>query len=310
MLKGRALVSGDTIGLTAPAGPAKREAVERGIAEIESLGFKVKVGDSVYQEYGGYLAGDPVSRAKELESMFTDSDVDAILCLRGGYGSPQLLSLLDYELISKHPKIFIGYSDITALHLAFHKKCGLATIHGPMAASELAKEADEFTKDRLVQAVTQGSPIGRIQNPDHERLIPLVEGVAEGVLIGGNLTLISALMGTPYELDTKGKILFIEEIGEEAYKVDRMLTQLALAGKFKDASGIVLGSFTECESENYAHGFNILQVAENILTPFGKPAVYNLQAGHCFTKVTLPFGVKARLNATDGELIIEESVVI
>lgn len=309
MLKGKMLKFGDTIGLTAPSSPSKVERVQMAIQMIRELGFNVKVGKSCYEEYGGYLAGTPENRAKELNEMFTDPEVDAILCLRGGYGTPQLLPYLDYEEISQHPKLFIGYSDITALHTVFMQKCGLATVHGPMATSDLL-DGDEFTRTSLLRLLMNSNPLGAVSNPEGEEILSLVDGVAEGELVGGNLCLVASLMGTPYDLDTKGKILFLEDVGEEPFKVDRMLTQLALAGKLTDAAGIIFGTFTECESPNYSHGFDIVDVFKTIVAPFGKPTIYNLQAGHCETKLTLPFGVKAKLDATNRSLIIEESVVL
>lgn len=308
-IKGKQLNLGDTIGLTAPSSPAKLEIVPDAIRAVEELGFKVKMGESCYAEYGGYLAGTPELRAKELNEFFADPQIDAIFCLRGGYGSPQLLQHLDYQNIIQNPKLFIGYSDITALHIALLQNSGLATVHGPMAASDLARDCTDYTRDSLLQVLTTPDPIGKIQNPDGFAIEQLVEGVAEGEIVGGNLALVSALMGTPYELDTKGKLLFLEDVGEEPFKVDRMLTQLALAGKIEDSAGIILGTFTECESPNYSHGFDMIDVFKNIIAPFGKPTIYNVQAGHCDIKMTLPFGVKARMNATNKELIIEESVV-
>lgn len=308
-IKGKRLNLGDTIGLTAPSSPAKLEIVPDAIRAVEELGFKVKMGESCYAEYGGYLAGTPELRAKELNEFFADPQIDAIFCLRGGYGSPQLLQHLDYQNIIQNPKLFIGYSDITALHIALLQNSGLATVHGPMAASDLARDCTDYTRDSLLQVLTTPDPIGKIQNPDGFTIEQLVEGVAEGEIVGGNLALVSALMGTPYELDTKGKLLFLEDVGEEPFKVDRMLTQLALAGKIEDSAGIILGTFTECESPNYSHGFDMIDVFKNIIAPFGKPTIYNVQAGHCDIKMTLPFGVKARMNATNKELIIEESVV-
>ncbi|WP_249310387.1 LD-carboxypeptidase [Bacillus sp. FJAT-49736] len=307
-IKGKKLIKGDTIGITAPAGPSKAERVPLAIEAIKELGFQVKVGKSCYEEYGGYLAGTPQSRAEELNEMFADPEIDAILCLRGGYGSAQLLDLLDYEVVTEHPKLFIGYSDITALHIAFFQKCGLATIHGPMATTELI-DCDEFSRSSLLATLTKAEPLGEIKNPDGQGISCLVEGTVEGEMVGGNLSLVTALLCTPYELDTKGKLLFLEDIGEEPYKVDRMLTQLALAGKIEDAAGLIFGTFTESESPNYAHGFDILDVIENIVVPFGKPVIYNLQAGHCKEKITLPFGVKATLDANNKRLIVEESVV-
>lgn len=306
--KGKVLKFGDTIGLTAPASPAKAEKVPMAIQVIRELGFQVKVGKSCYEEYGGYLAGTPENRAEELNEMFADPEIDAILCIRGGYGTPQILPYLDYETIVQHPKLFIGYSDITALHTVFLQKCGLATVHGPMATSDLL-DSDDFTRTSLLRVLMDSTPIGAIQSPDEEEILSLVDGVAEGEIVGGNLCLVTALMGTPYELDTKGKLLFLEDVGEEPFKIDRMLTQLALAGKLEDAAGIIFGTFTESQSPNYSHGFTTADVFKNIVAPFGKPTIYNFQAGHCQTKVTLPFGVKAKLDATNRSLIIQESVV-
>ncbi|WP_235851558.1 S66 peptidase family protein [Heyndrickxia camelliae] len=306
--KGKKLKFGDTLGLTAPASPTKAENVPMAIQVIRELGFQVKVGKSCYEEYGGYLAGPPKNRADELNEMFSDPEIDAILCLRGGYGTPQLLPYLDYETIVQHPKLFIGYSDITALHTVFLQKCGLATVHGPMATSDLL-DSDDFTRTSLLRVLMDPTPLGIVQNPEEEEIFSLVDGVAEGEMVGGNLCLVTALMGTPYELDTKGKILFLEDVGEEPFKVDRMLTQLALAGKIEEAAGIIFGTFTESESPNYSHGFDTVDVFKTIVAPFGKPTIYNLQAGHCNTKITLPFGVKAKLDATNGSLSIEESVV-
>ncbi|MGE8203852.1 S66 peptidase family protein [Heyndrickxia sp. NPDC080065] len=308
-IKGKRLKLGDTIGLTAPSSPAKSEIVPEAIQAVENLGFKVKVGETCYAEYGGYLAGTSELRANEINEMFANPQIDAILCLRGGYGSPQLLQHIDYQNISQHPKLFIGYSDITALHTAILQNSGLATIHGPMAASDLARDCSDYTREFLLRVLTTNEPVGKIYNPEGIAIESLVEGVAEGEIVGGNLALVSALMGTPYELDTKGKLLFLEDVGEEPFKVDRMLTQLALAGKLEDAAGIIFGTFTECESINYSRGFNMIDVFKNIAAPFNKPTIYNVQAGHCDTKMTLPFGVKARLDATNKELIIEESVV-
>ncbi|MFC4620038.1 LD-carboxypeptidase [Camelliibacillus cellulosilyticus] len=306
MLKGKPLKFGDTIGLTAPASPAKREKTIMAIDAVERLGFRVKVGSSCFQEYGGYLAGKPENRAAELNAFFQDNQIDAILCLRGGYGSPQILDRLDYSLIAEHPKLFIGYSDMTALHTALLQKCGLITIHGPMAASDLL-DADSFTKQSFLRVLTDPDPLWEISNPIETRIESLTAGTATGEIVGGNLALICALLGTPYELDTKGKLLFLEDIGEEPYRIDRMLTQLTLAGKLDDAAGFILGSWTDCESEEEPGGFSVMDVFQNILKPLGKPTIYNVAAGHCDTKISLPLGVQAKLDATNQTLTLLES---
>lgn len=307
MQKGKTLKFGDTIGLIAPASPTKRDRTLKAIETIERLGFHVIAGNSCFQELGGYLAGTPKSRATDLNSMFKNDRVDAILCIRGGYGTPQLLTYVDYEMIAENPKLFIGYSDITALHIALMQNSHLATIHGPMAASDLI-DADDFTKQALLRTVMDHHPLGKLMNPNKENMCSMVDGEATGEIVGGNLSLICALLGTPYELDTKGKLLFLEDIDEEPYKVDRMLTQLKLAGKLTDAAGIILGSWTNCESKTDPNGYTLMDVFKNILIPTNKPIIYNVFAGHCKTKLALPLGVKARVDATNRHLIIEESI--
>jgi muramoyltetrapeptide carboxypeptidase len=307
MKKGKALKPGDTIGVVAPSSP-KPEIVPQAKEELEALGFRVKLGETCFQTYGGYLAGTPQLRARELNEMFADPEVDAIICLRGGYGSPQILPLLDYDCIAENPKLFVGYSDITALHTALGQRAGLATVHGPMASEGIAHTLDPLSRDYLLRAMTSAEPLGPITNPEGEEMVCLVEGEACGPIVGGNLSLLSALMGTPYELDTRGKLLFLEDVGEEPYRVDRMLTQLALAGKFEDAAGILIGTWTDCRGSKYPNGFGVLDVFREIVVPFGKPTIWNLQAGHGFYNFALPFGVQASMNATAGILIVEESV--
>ncbi len=306
MFKGKRLKEGDTIGLTAPAGPVDQERLEQAVASIERMGYRVQIGLTCFDRYGGYLAGPPNVRARELHWMFANQQIHAIVCVRGGYGSPQLLPLLNYQLIAENPKLFIGYSDITALHIAFQQRSNLATVHGPMAATDLTT-VDDFTLTSLQQIIT-GTEQEEIRNPDGESIQSIVHGEAIGPLIGGNLSLISQLMGTPYEIDVKDKILFLEEVGEPTYKVDRMFTQLALAGKFSDAAGIVIGTWTGCETKEKE--FSIQDLVERIIVPFGKPTIANVRAGHCQPMVTLPFGVNVHLRACKGELSIKEQTVI
>lgn len=308
MNKGKLLKEGDTIGVVATSSPCNEEKLAK-VNELVQWGFHVKIGETCYQNYGGYLAGTPEERASEVNAMFADPEIDAIMCLRGGYGSPQILPLLDYELIKQNPKLFIGYSDITALHAALGQKANLATVHAFMASVGVESEVDECSKESFLRAVTSREPLGYMQNPAGEEMQCLVEGSASGPIVGGNLTLISTLMGTPYELDTRGKILFLEDVGEEPYRVDRMLTQLALAGKFDDAAGILIGTWTNCEPVKYPNSFEILDVVRNIIVPYNKPTIWNLQSGHGSYNLALPFGVRSTMNATDCTLVIEESVV-
>lgn len=310
MIKPKALKFGDTIGVVAPASPTLEENVEKAHKKLKDLGFKVKMGKSCYEKYG-YLAGTDSLRAEDINHMFRDEEVDGIICLRGGYGTPRILELLDYDLIKKHPKVFIGYSDITALHIAITRFSQLITFHGPMVASDMLGDFNQFSKKSLFNFIMEGEYLRNIKNPPGEELKTMNPGIAEGSIIGGNLSLIADTLGTPYEIDLKGKILFIEEVGEEPYQIDRMLTQLRLAGKLKEAEGIILGDFNNCvaKSSEYDDSLTLEQVLEDIIKPMNKPTLFNLKAGHCEPVITLPFGARARLDGHKGELTLLERPV-
>jgi len=305
MIKPNALKFGDVIGIVAPSGPTTKEKVKLAKDQLEGLGFQVKLGHSCYEKHG-YLSGKDEVRARDLNHMFEDQEVQGIICLRGGYGASKILNRIDLEQIAKRPKVFVGYSDITALHLAMNQISKLVTFHGPMGSSDIAGGLDDFTREGFLKAVMGSSPMGEIQNPKGKKMQSLVGGKANGILVGGNLSLIAATMGTPYEIDTKGKILFLEEIGEEPYRVDRMLTQLLLSGKLEDAEGILLGDWMDCEPEEPEKSLSLMAVFEEIIGPLGKPTIYDVEAGHCSPMITLPFGVRAFLDAEEGRLIIEE----
>lgn len=309
MLKPKALRWGDTIGVIAPSSPTAEENVKLAKEQIEGLGFRVKMGPSCYANHG-YLAGKDQLRADDLNNMFADQEVDGIICLRGGYGAPKILDKVDFELIKANPKVFVGYSDITALHMSMNQISKLVTFHGPMGSSDIAGGLDEFSKKELLRAIMDPKPMDEIVNPIGKDITCLVGGKANGVIVGGNLALVSATMGTPYEIDTKGKILFLEEIGEEPYKVDRMLTQLALAGKLSDAVGVILGDWNDCDPKKHEESLSLMEVFNEIVVPYGKPTIFDLKAGHCTPKVTLPFGVNALLDADEGKLFIEEGALI
>lgn len=308
MIKPKALKLGDMVGIISPSSPTSHENVKAAKDKLVEMGFKVKVGKSPNERYG-YLSGTDSIRANDINEMFKDEEIKAIICIRGGYGTPRILDLLDYDAINANPKIFVGYSDITALHIAFTQKSNLVTYHGPMASSDMIKDFSKFSKDNLFKAIMNPEPLGKLSNPIGEEIVTINGGISEGTIIGGNLSLIVATIGTPYEIDVKGKLLFIEEIGEEPYKIDRMLNQLRLSGKLEDASGIILGDFNNCESGKHEENLTLSQVIDDHIRPLKKPTIYNLQAGHCDPMVTLPFGVMARLDADKGELtILEKSV--
>ena len=298
-----ALKPGSMLGLVAPAGyPSNPEMTDRGISRLQSMGFRVKTG-RFWGRKSGYLAGKDPERASDLMEMFADPEVDGILCLRGGYGSIRLIPLLDFQLIKKNPKVFIGFSDMTTLHLAFQRLCGFVTFHGPMLATDFGGGATAYTIEHFRKAVTAPGVVGEITRPsDGKKVETVVGGRAVGALTGGNLTLVAASLGTSSEIETKGRILFLEEVGEEAYRVDRMLTHLKLAGKFDGVAGVVFGYSTGGATK----GVGLLEVLREVLGRVGVPAVYGLALGHEVEKATLPLGVKAVLDADRGRLIVPE----
>lgn len=310
MIYGKKLKFGDTLGFIAPSGAVRTEgAIERAVQETERMGFKVKLGESAGQKYG-YLSGTDELRARDINAMFADDEVDAIVCLRGGYGAMRLLDKIDYDLIARHPKIFVGFSDITALHIALLNRCGLATFHGPMAAANWAgKPLDDFSRDSMYRSLMNAVPAGELSNPPEYPRQMVNPGQAEGLLVGGNLMLIASSLGTPWEIDTKGRIIFIEEVGERTYCVDRMLTQLRLAGKFDECAGVVFGDFADCPVEYPEFGLTLEEIIREVVAPCGKPIFTGLRCGHCTPKLTLPFGVKCRMDAEKCTLTVLESAV-
>ncbi len=304
MIKPESLKKGDLIGLIAPSGVVDIERVEKSIEVMKSLGFKVKVGDSCYSKHG-YLAGEDKIRGNDINLMFADKDVKGIFAIRGGYGAARLLDNIDFKVIRNNPKLFIGYSDITALHIAINQRCKLITFHGPMIATEIIKGIDDYTKKWYENSIFSNKPLGIIAKSE-EDLKVLVPGKVRGILTGGNLSLLVASIGTKYEIDTKGKILFIEEIEESPYKIDRMLLQLHQAGKFKDAKGIVFGAFTKCIASDESKSLTLEQVISEIVIPNNKPTVCNIKCGHCLPTLTLPMGAQVLLDANKGIIEILE----
>jgi muramoyltetrapeptide carboxypeptidase len=317
LVKPSVLKSGDTIGLITPAtyvsDPDDLATADR---TIRFFGCKPKYGRNV-RKRTGYLGGSVAERLDDLHEMFADSAVKAVFCIRGGYGSGQLLDRIDYELIRRNPKIFLGYSDITSLHLGIHKRTGLVTFHGPVPLSRFT----DYTQKHFRKALFETSPLGVLSNPPESNSLrpahtwrTIRSGTARGRLIGGNLSLIAATMGTPYEIDTKGAIFFIEDVGEQPYSVDRMLTQLRLSGKLHEAAGIVFGECNECTPRefrpSFSSTFSLGEVLDNILGDLKIPVLTGLTIGHTADQLTLPLGVMALLKADRGELTVEEAGVV
>lgn len=284
---------GSLIGVVAPSGPLNKYSLNDIEKELNKLGYNVKFGTSCYGSYKGYLSSEDKVRAKDIENMFLDKSVDVIMCLRGGYGTLRILDLIDYSIIKNNPKPFIGFSDITALHIAFKQKADLNTYHGLMASS--TPEWDGFSYKSLLTTVNIENGV-ELQNPNGEPLKVLVQGVAEGTLVGGNLAVLVSTLGTEYEIDTKGKILFLEDVGEPIYKIDRMLSQLVLAGKIDDCNGIIFGDFCDCNKSNNGD-FSLEELLLDRVGKYNKPTICNVKAGHCMPMVTLPLGTQCVMDA-------------
>lgn len=315
MIKPRKLNIGDKVAIIAPSSSANKEAVEKGQKMIKAMGLEPVIYPTCYKNHGHMSAPDN-ERAKDVNDAFANSEIKGIICLKGGYGSLRILNMLDYEMIKDNPKAFIGYSDITGIHLALNKICRMVTYHGFMAVSSIYKKKGSkikfhpYTYDSIMKNLFTAQAPGLVENPEGEIMESLYEGEAEGELIGGNLSLLVGTLGSPYEIDTKGKILFIEEIGEPVHKIDNMLSSLSLAGKFKDCNGIILGTWPNCEPFERGDGMDDLplqEVFKEILLPYKKPIISNFRAGHNNPHPVLAFGTKVIINSDKKEIIFTES---
>ncbi|MCL2217416.1 MAG: LD-carboxypeptidase [Defluviitaleaceae bacterium] len=282
---------GDLVAITAASGPCAPAKLEAGVRLLESLGLKVRLMPSCHAGRD-YLAGTDARRLEDLHENFASKEVRGIFMARGGYGSARLLPYLDYSLISRNPKIFVGYSDVTALHIALNQICKLITFHGPMPAADFGTgEPDPITLSSLrdnLFAGGQGVCQGDLSSAS--LLKTIVPGNASGILTGGNLSLLAASLGTPYEIKTRGRVLFMEETQEPPYRVDRLFLQLKQAGKFREAAGIVLGDFSPETPES-------LKIAiEELIIPENKPTISGLSCGHTTPNMTLPLGGWARIS--------------
>jgi muramoyltetrapeptide carboxypeptidase len=301
MIRPKPLKKGDKIALIGTSSPTSQDRIEPSIKAMEELGFEVVLGESV-KSYHGFLSGSDELRAKDINTMFEDKTIKGIFAIRGGYGAARLLDMLDYEIIKKNPKVFAGYSDVTVLHNVFNEKCNLITFHTPMAATEFYKGLDEYTMNYFKKNIFSNEPLGIINNPNEQELKTLVSGKAKGKLVGGNLSVIVSMMGTPYEIDTKGKILFLEDVDESPYRIDRMLLQLKQCGKFKDAQGIILGSWTDCEPKEAKKSLSLMEIFEELIIPENKPTIFNLACGHCMPTMSIPLGAKVKID-TENNII-------
>lgn len=298
------LNKGDTVGLVAPSSFISTERIDECVKAMEELGYKVKISDNLDAEYAGFMAGNGKVRGEWINKMFADPEVDAVFCIRGGDGSSRIMEYLDYKTIAENPKIFVGYSDITNLHLALNQNCGLVTFHGPMVSSNIVDSFDDESKESLYAAINADEKYV-FKNPEGFDIEVLKEGKAEGEIIGGNLSLLSASMGTPYEMDTKGKIVFIEEVCEPLSKIEKWGYHLRNAGKFKDCKGVILGQFTKVVNEDL-ESYDYVKCFEDILEGLDIPVMYNVQVGHGHPNMTLPMGAVCKLDT--GSKTIEFKV--
>jgi muramoyltetrapeptide carboxypeptidase len=314
-VKPRVLRPGDTVGLIAPASYTfDLWRLDDAAARVRALGLEPKFGKNV-RGRRGFLSGTDDERLEDLHAMFADRGIAAVFALQGGYGTPRLLDRMDYDLIRQNPKILLGFSDITGLHLAVGKKAGLVTFHGPNMLGSLPPR----TFDLLKKALFVAEPLGEVANPEETDplnaefgLHTVSPGTARGRLVGGNLTLISATMGTPFEIETRDRILLLEDTGEAPYRIDRMLVQLKLAGKLEQAAGVVFGTCSDCapSRSSFELTLSLSEILDELLGSLRKPVLAGLLFGHTKEKAIIPMGVEAELDATARRLTIVEAATL
>ncbi len=302
---------GDTIGLITPSGPINKQQLDNAVSQLKSLGFNTYYEESVLDQYG-YFAGKDADRASELNKMFGNEKVDAILCVRGGYGAIRILDMLDYDLIKNNPKIFMGYSDITAFLNAIYERTGLVTFHGPLGISPF----NNFVWNSFENVVMnpknhykypyQREP-GTEGNTEFDRYT-INKGKATGKLVGGNISVLASMIGSGFEPDFEHKIVFLEEIEEKTYRVDKMLVHLLQATNLKKAAGIVFGVFNECNINDEPR-LTLKQAVADLFSPLSIPISYGFPFGHIDTIITIPIGIEARFNATGNTLKLLEKAV-
>ncbi|MGZ4033455.1 MAG: S66 peptidase family protein [Bacteroidia bacterium] len=307
VIKPPALKPGDTIAITSPAGAVWDDAqIEKFTSILQNFGFKTIAGQTLKVKTG-YFAGTDIFRAKELNDFFLDKDVKGIFSMKGGWGCARILDKIDYKAIQNNPKILIGFSDITSLLIAITSKTGLVTFHGPVGNSGW----NDFTSDYFTRLLIRKEAVAyaypETDNDAHYMINP---GKAQGILIGGNLTVLAGIIGSDYLPSWENKILFLEETGEEPYRIDRMLTQLKLAGVLNKIKGFVFGKCVKCDAEEPEKAFTLKEVLEQHIKPLGIPAFYGSMIGHIENKYTLPLGINAEINSDSGTIKLLENAVV
>ena len=317
IVKSKRLKKGDTLGLIAPGSFINEDELKESIENLETLGFKVVYTKNILARYG-YFGGTDEQRASDVNEMFKRNDVKGIVCARGGWGCSRILPLLDYEVIKNNPKVLIGYSDVTALLYGLFKETGLVCFHGPVGISTFNEYSVDYFKRVLMepqQSITFYNPHDEKSKSDEEYIpFTIRSGKSSGKLVGGNLSIIVSLIGTKFDIDSEDKIIFIEEVGEEPYRVDRMLTQMIEAGKFKNANGIMLGVFSDskphAKKSGISSSFSLNEVLFDRLSKLNIPTAYGMSFGHITNKFTLPFGIEAEFDSLAQTLTLLEPAVV
>lgn len=305
MLKPTRLSKGDTVGIIAPAGPIQAEKLTEAIPFLEGLGLHVQLGKHVYAR-NDFLAGTDEERAQDFHEMIENPDIRGIFCARGGYGTGRIASMLDYEHIQAHPKIIWGYSDITYLHTAIRQQAGLITFHGPMIASDVSSEKFDIPSAHSFDQLFHAQPVTYDETISPLRVI--ADGESSGPLVGGNLSVFMSTMGTPYEIDTTGAILFMEDIGEDPYQVDGLCNQLKQSGKLDNLAGIVIGDFRQRDLDQSKRSTTYDAIFHHYFSNLHIPVVAGFQIGHCFPNIGIPLGTEATLSTKTKQLHIEQGV--
>jgi muramoyltetrapeptide carboxypeptidase len=288
---------GSTVAIIAPAGPPKSDRLRKGRKFLEKHGYKIRIMPQVRRKFG-YLAGNDRMRAQAIADSFADDSIDGILAARGGYGCLRLLRHIDFDVIRRNPKALVGYSDLTALLLSIYKACGLVTFHGPMAAIEFGRPLRNYTVEHFFRAIESPAPLGAIARPIGYKLGTINRGIAEGVIIGGNLSLMARMVGTGFQPPFRDKIVFIEDTEEEPYRLDAYLAQLFLSTDIADAAGFIIGEMTRTEPR-YGHlkGWSADQVIKDYFGRMAQPIITGFPCGHGKEKITVPIGTRVRIDA-------------
>jgi len=309
-IKPKKLSKGDLIGIISPASsPDDLTLIESGVRYFEGLGYLTILGKNVGKNRG-YLAGTDEERVDDIHQMFTDKRVKAIFCLRGGYGAFRLLDKIDYKLIRNNPKIFVGFSEITALQMAILHKARMITFAGPMVVPNFSKEISNYTEENFWRIITSTKKLGKVKLPHFDILTSLNSRIASGRIVGGNLAVLTSLLGTGYLPDLKDKILFLEDISEPPYKIDRMLNQLRLNNVSKKVKGVILCSFIDCrEPDEKKKTLSLEEIWSDYFGSINIPVIHSFPHGHIKDLITLPIGSKIKLNATKGFVELTESGV-